>query len=269
MAYADPIDPVTPTDADISGQGDDKIREFKRAVRQRLASFFIDPDADPLVPKVGSVPDDVFPVNTFDGARIIVNSIPYDRLQPAPGAGTAPANSVGTVALQDGSVTEPKLGPAAVTTAKIADGTVTGPKLAANSTNTANIVDSAVVRSKLVPAMRGCTGSTHQGFYVFPAGTNLNGAGVASWFVHDINVDTNGLFGDDVLAVINPDLTGVTPAVSWIDQLVFWGAVLNPTGIQPILRLYVKNLNAGAANDVSGKIVQYQLFQAYDTAVPE
>jgi hypothetical protein len=54
-AYADPIDILTPDGADKRKFGDDNIREFKRAVRERLASIFVDIDSDPLVLKPGVI----------------------------------------------------------------------------------------------------------------------------------------------------------------------------------------------------------------------
>jgi hypothetical protein len=59
MAYTDPLDPITPTDADRVSGGDDRIRELKRALIERFSTIIEDLDDDPLVLK-----DEVFPVPT-------------------------------------------------------------------------------------------------------------------------------------------------------------------------------------------------------------
>ncbi|HEY5798486.1 MAG TPA: hypothetical protein VIU82_26075, partial [Bosea sp. (in: a-proteobacteria)] len=59
------------------------------------------------------------------------------------------ANSVGTVALQDGAVTEPKLGSLAVTTTKLAADAVTTAKILDANVTTAKLADDAVTNAKL------------------------------------------------------------------------------------------------------------------------
>lgn len=49
MPYADVFDLTTPTGAEGLSNGDDRIREFKRALSQRLLTLVEDVDADPLV----------------------------------------------------------------------------------------------------------------------------------------------------------------------------------------------------------------------------
>jgi len=54
MAYVYALDPTTPASTDFARNGDDEIRNFKAAVRERLLSFFADVDADPMVTKNGA-----------------------------------------------------------------------------------------------------------------------------------------------------------------------------------------------------------------------
>lgn len=54
MAYTNPLDPATPADTDPVAQGDDRMRELKAAIIERLETLVEDVDADPLVP-LGSV----------------------------------------------------------------------------------------------------------------------------------------------------------------------------------------------------------------------
>lgn len=49
MVYVNPLDPATPAATDPVGQGDDRMREIKAAVIERLASVFVDVNTDPMV----------------------------------------------------------------------------------------------------------------------------------------------------------------------------------------------------------------------------
>lgn len=49
MAFVDDLDPLTPDGSDLVSQGDDRIRETKRALIERLLSVFADVNADPMV----------------------------------------------------------------------------------------------------------------------------------------------------------------------------------------------------------------------------
>lgn len=55
MAYVDPIDPTTPGDGSDASLGDDRIRELKRALIERLATFFSNVDGDPLDSYIGRI----------------------------------------------------------------------------------------------------------------------------------------------------------------------------------------------------------------------
>lgn len=55
MPYSGTIDPATPAFDGDAGQGDDQLRALKRDILERLNSFFVDANADPLVPKEGDL----------------------------------------------------------------------------------------------------------------------------------------------------------------------------------------------------------------------
>ena len=55
MPYADPLDPLTPPGSEGMVQGDDRIRELKRALIQRLLSIVVDVDAVPLQLKTTAI----------------------------------------------------------------------------------------------------------------------------------------------------------------------------------------------------------------------
>lgn len=48
--FVEPLDPNTPADSDLASSGDDAMRQKTRAIIERLESFFVDIDANPLVP---------------------------------------------------------------------------------------------------------------------------------------------------------------------------------------------------------------------------
>lgn len=52
MAYNNEFDPLVPTDLDPAHEGDDRIREIKAALIERLETVFEDIDEDPLVPRI-------------------------------------------------------------------------------------------------------------------------------------------------------------------------------------------------------------------------
>lgn len=51
MAYTEVLNPATPADGDLLSAGDDSIRQFKRAIIERLLTIVVDVDANPLVIK--------------------------------------------------------------------------------------------------------------------------------------------------------------------------------------------------------------------------
>lgn len=102
MAYVDPLDVATPASGTDVSQGDDRIRELKRALVERLQKVFVDLNVDPL---------------TF-----IAGIIPTSALADL---------SVTTAKLANMNVTSGKLADSAVETGKILDSAVTFAKLQA------------------------------------------------------------------------------------------------------------------------------------------
>jgi hypothetical protein len=265
MAYADPVDPATPSDSDLAGQGDDKLREFKRAFRQRLLSFFQDVDADPLVPKIDSIPWATFSDNTVD-ARILLNaSLTVDKLKtdnPIPAdmvhASSILDGEVITAKLVDAAVTTPKIADLAVTTAKVANAAITTPKLADASVTTPKLVDGSVTVAKLDPAIGAGLLIHLRGNYVFPAATTMDGT--TYWLQFDITNASIAALPFTGAAVVQPDLTGVNPAAGdWTDDLVFLASVIGAAGARS-LRIRMK-YSGSATKDVSARAIDWFITQ--------
>ena len=49
MTYSNNLDPTVPGQGEFARLGAGRIRDLTKAVKERLASIFVDPDADPLV----------------------------------------------------------------------------------------------------------------------------------------------------------------------------------------------------------------------------
>jgi hypothetical protein len=137
MAYPDPFNLATPADTDLRGQGDDRIRELKRALDQRFGTVFTGMDVDPLTFIAGIIP----------GAAIANGAINLARMA---------AGSVDTAQLLDASVTGPKIADGVITAAKLVAGTLTPAagsigtaELANDAVTTPKILDGAVTESKL------------------------------------------------------------------------------------------------------------------------
>lgn len=254
MAYADPVDPATPADSDIAGQGDDKIREFKRGLRERLISFFVDIDADPLVPLHGSIPVDVFDDDSVDGKFLKTASIPADRLIGS-GLGTVGPNSVGPTQLQDNAVTNLKLGDNSVDARVIAAGAVGNTELAADAVNTNNILDNAVTRPKIATATRGVFGYITRGDFAVPAGNMLVGPTYHKTI--DIPVVINGVNSPDAMPIISPVYSG---AGIIFDALIVGGNKI---------RVEARDVDNAGTKDLSGTVIHWMVVQVYDGATPE
>lgn len=255
MAYADPVDPATPADSDISGQGDDRIREFKRGIRQRLLSFFFDVDADPLVPKDGVLRSEMFPDDEIDGSKLAPGSVNADRLSGGGGGGGGVTdNSVYTAALQDNSVTHPKLANNAVEADKIADGAVTGPKIANAVVNTVHLVDGAVNRPKLAAPMRGVLGYVTKGAFNVPAGNLLSGPTYRK--VINIPVALN--------AVVSPNAMAIVYSVAMADAVIIAANIVGGNIVCGI-----RDYENQGTKDLSGTVLNWMVIQPYEGAVPE
>jgi hypothetical protein len=269
MAYADPIDAATPTDADFAGQGDDKTREFKRGVRQRLASFFVDPDADPLVPKANSIPVTVFADNTFPGQKLVPDSILSSKLADGAVIQLKLAdNAVATAKIIDGAVTTPKLADNAVTNPKLDDDAVTTSKILDAAVTTPKIADGAVTLAKLVAGLIIPPLQFAAGVYVFPTPLTIEQVDLTnandSWIDVDIsNADIDALLGPNFLVVLVADLSdaivGPQPGGShhWSDLVTMNGCIVDVAGTNK-LRIRVTNnqsfdLTTGSVNSPEGK----------------
>lgn len=256
MAYADPVDPATPGDPDIAGQGDDRIREFKRGIRQRLMSFFIDVDADPLVPKHASIPVDVFNDDSVDGKFLKVASVPADRVIGGGGGGGAPGpNTVNSAALQDNSVTNLKIGDNAVDERTIAPDSVGNSEMKDDAINTAEIVDNAITRPKIAAATRGVLAYITKGSFNVPAGNLL--AGPTYHKTIDIPVAINGVVPPNAIGIINPEHSG--------DGIIFDALIVGGNKI----RVEARDTDNSGAKDLSGTVIHWMVVQVYAGAVPE
>lgn len=180
MAYDDPIDTDDPGGGEKIRLGAGRIRDLAIALKQRLASIFVDPDADPLVLKPSSVSatqiadgsittiklvdDSVTSAKIVDGAisdtkilghavttaKIAIGAVTDQEL--AVGAVTAvkvAALAIATASLQDDSVTVDKLAAGAVVTTSIVDNAVTNLQIADNAISTRNLQDDCVTNAEI------------------------------------------------------------------------------------------------------------------------
>lgn len=89
MAYADVLDETKPAGVDALSLGDDTIRTHIRAIRQRLASVFVNVDNDPLVLKDGATGNKLTLTRVIAGADIaaaVAKVVGGDGTLVAPGA---------------------------------------------------------------------------------------------------------------------------------------------------------------------------------------
>lgn len=159
MAYADgAINVNTPDDSALLGQGDDRIRELKRQLRDRLLTLTTDPDADPLILAAGTVPTAAIQDNAVTTAKlgnkavtatqIADETITANQIAPnAIGASELADAAVDTAAIADAAVTDAKI--AGVSGSKLSDGSVGTAKLADNAVNSAKLADGSVTTSKI------------------------------------------------------------------------------------------------------------------------
>ena len=77
MAYSEPLDIATPGDNDPISQGDNAIRQFKRAILERLNTLIEDVAADPWVLKEGAVSESFSDIILYQrGQTGIIKYIP-------------------------------------------------------------------------------------------------------------------------------------------------------------------------------------------------
>jgi hypothetical protein len=267
MAYGDPLDQSTPADLDMAGQGDDRIRELKRALRQRLASFFVDVDADPLVPKAGSInPAVAFADGSIPGTKITINSLPADRIIGGGGGGGGGVtdNSVYTNAIQNLAVSNGKLADNSVDARVIAPGAVGSSELAVDAVNNVAIIDGALSRSKILPALKANLTFIATHIFQFPPATIL-APGDTYWDI--TTIITNDQTGGSVMVHMQPDLDYADSGLPahWSDGLTMHGNI----GVSGVTeKLILRIHNASAVNrDVSSHYLWCFLFQRLSTAV--
>lgn len=180
-------DPATPADIDQSGQGDDRIRELKRALTERLARVWPNwPNGDPLtwtngiIPSAaitfaaGGVPAASLPAKSVTQALLALLSVGTPELidlavtaaKIANGAvgdaqlGAFPGshindNTIPGVKLIDASIGSSKYALLSVLTGILADGAVTTAKLADLSVSNQKVIDATLEIAKLSATARG------------------------------------------------------------------------------------------------------------------
>ncbi len=253
MAYIDPIDPATPAGADSAGQGDDRIRELKRALIERLNTFFNDIDIDPLTVKLDAIlPVAAFSDQTIPGSLLMDASVTLAKLASLP---QLAAGSVTTDHLADGAVTEPKLANGAVTTLKIGTDAVTNDKLA----------DGAVKRANLYTQLQAdlCRFQV----YTLTLGAVVLGAGL----VHKgyVNVDTNDQLGGSVACIIQPAYTfGDASGATHPTDYILSQASITLNGSQEVLVYRLHNLLASSV-DLTGQVYYVWMIQRLSTSPAE
>lgn len=266
MAYADDLDPATPPSGGAVGQGDDEIRKKTRAIRERLGSFFVDVDADPMVPKPDSVPNAALTDNSIDGTKIKIASLPYDRLTNLPGS-EAPADSVSTASLQAKSVTNEKIADGAVDTRTLANGAVTSDKLADNSVGSAKISDGAIHRSELSTALQQVLPYIHLLYITLPAATTIADGGVYRGGENLTNtLDTNDKSGYLTPVLIEPVMSAVevSGAIFWSDAVIMHAAIAMVGGQETVV--YRLCNESGVVVDISSQIIMIAIMQTLDTS---
>lgn len=143
MPFSNPLDPATPSGGSNANQLDDRIREVKAALIERLLTLVTDVDLNPLVMKPLTVPVGALVDNAVTTVKIADNAITQPKMAD---------NSVGTAEIIDLNVTTAKINDLAVTGAKIAAGAVTTAKMAAVSVDDTILADNAVKTAKILDA---------------------------------------------------------------------------------------------------------------------
>lgn len=253
MPYADPIDPTTPDDSAIAGEGDDRIRELKRALIDRIESFFQSIDQQPWQVKLDAIdPSAAFSDATISGAKLINASVPLAKLAALPEVG---AGAITTSNLADGSVTTPKLADAAVTNQKIFDGAV----------DTVKLADASVKRVKLYAGLK--SDLCRFQVYTLVLGAVIISAGGV--YRGSVNVDTNDQLGGAVACTIQPafPFSAASDATHPTDYILSQCSItLN--GSQEVLVYRLHNL-LGSPVDLTGQVYYIWMIQRLSTAPAE
>lgn len=161
MAYTNPtINTATPGDNDQAALGDNEIRNSKRDWKERLQSWFVSVDTDPMVPKAGIIATASLTNLAVDTTKLADNAVTQVKIADN-AVGTAElindsvtaakiaTGAVGADEIADGSVGTNELANGAVTSGKLATGAVTANELAGNAVSTAKLQDGSVTQAKL------------------------------------------------------------------------------------------------------------------------
>lgn len=251
MPFLEPLDPATPDGSASAGEGDDRIRELKRAIIERVESFFVDIEGDPWVPKLDAINlAAVISDNTVPGAKLQDNSISLSKLASLPDV-----TGIVTTQIADGAITTPKL----------ADDAVTNDKLADNAVGSAQIASSVVRRVHLYGGLKAdlCRFQS----YTLVLGSAVIAAGEV--YRGSVAVDTNDQLGGAVACIIEPaytfaDASGATHPTDYI--LAQCSITLN--GSQETLVYRLHNLLA-ASVDLTGQVYYIHMIQRLSTSPAE
>lgn len=236
MAYSNPLNPSTPADGNFLREGDDRIRELKSAIIERLETIFQSLDADPLV-FINSVITNSALADTIVGtSKLIDASVTNPKI--ADGAvtdakivgmdgGKLTDGTVANAKLQDNSVTNSKLGDSAVATPELADAAVTTPKIADAAVTATKVADNSLDDTKLAPHLR--TNLLKQGYSDVTIGT----------FTLPDNTPWDS--GDIVIpGAVETDVVLVTPkgsqAIGWTNpmKLITYVGIISAPGVAKI-----------------------------------
>ena len=159
MPLVEPYDPATPADVHDLSQGDDRIRELKRALTERLVRVWSNwPNGDPMTWVAGIVPGSALANLSIASAHIIDRNVTSAKIaldaiiQELIADGAVGSDQIANLAVISGkiadlAITTGKIADLAVTDAKIAS--VAGAKIADNTIATAKYADLSVTTAKI------------------------------------------------------------------------------------------------------------------------
>lgn len=74
MAYTAAMDETTPAGTDAAATADDQLRALKRDIKERLHSFFVDWNTDPLVAKDGAIITSLYMTKNAGGTAAVFSN---------------------------------------------------------------------------------------------------------------------------------------------------------------------------------------------------
>lgn len=253
MTYIEPLDPATPDSSASAGEGDDRIRELKRALIERLETFFSSVDIDPLTVLLDVInPDTAFSDNVIPGSKLIDSSVSLAKLASLP---ELAAGAVQTAHIADGNVTGDKL----------AANSVTQPKMADDSVGSDELIDGAIKRAHLYNGLK--SDLCRFQLYTLTLGAVVIGAGGVYRGV--VNVDTNDQLGGAVACIIEPayPFSAGSDATHPTDYILAQCSI-TLDGSQEVLVYRLHNLLASSV-DLTGQVYYIWMIQRLSTAPAE